>query len=269
MLKKIIYIYVLVCLSTTILSAQNVGQQGDSLINYKDINGHKQGVWEKKHYNGKLKYKGFFLNDKPIGDFKRYDVYGNLTVHLVYDSLGISAKATFYHKGNRVAGTGAYYNKKRDGIWKYYDINGTLYLQESFNKGVKDGKFLQYNKQKVVIEEKNYTNGIENGAWIKHYMNGNILWESFYVNGKLEGLVKSYYKNGKLHKEGHFKNDLMDGEWKVYNEVGKLHKTYHYTKGHSPEADAEEDKRMKEIEQNSGKIPEPHGNDDINWLQRR
>ncbi len=267
MTKKIVYSCIVMLLFSATLFAQNVGQHGDTQLNYKDINGKKQGAWEKKHYNGKLKYKGFFLNDKPIGDFWRYDTHGIMTVHMVFDSIGLTAKATFYHDGKRVAVTGAYYDKKKDGIWKYYDADGTIYLQESFNKGVKDGRFLQYNKDSVIIEEKNFTNGIENGVWIKRYMNGNLLWESNYVNGKLEGKVKAYYKTGKIHKEGGFKNDLMHGDWLIYDEHGNYEKTYHYKNGRSPEADAEEQKRMKELEENVGKYPGPRNENDIDWLR--
>lgn len=250
------------------LKAQNVGQEGrDTLINYKDINGFKQGFWTQKYPNGNLKYEGFFFNDKPIGDFKRYDLYQNLVAHLLYDSLSKSATVTFYHKGNKVAATGAYYEKEKDKVWKYYSPSGVLYSQESFKKGKKHGQFLQFIANKLVIEEKNYKDGVEHGVWKKYFENGKLMWEANFVNGKLEGMTKTYYKNGKLHKEGSFKNDLMQGDWLIYNEDGRLSKVYHYEKGRSPEVEAEENKRLNELERNKGKIIEPQGPYDIDWLR--
>lgn len=266
MIKKIFLIIVIFFLFWEI-QAQNVGQDGDTLINYKDINGFKQGFWKKKYPNGNVKYEGFFLNDKPIGDFKRYDLYQNLVAHLLYDSLGISATVTFYHKGNKVAATGAYYEKEKNKVWKYYSPLGIFYSQESFKKGKKHGQFLQLTADKIVIEEKNYKDGIEHGVWKKYFGNGKLMWEANFVNGKLEGLTKTYYKSGKLHKLGNFKDDLMQGNWQIFNEAGQLLKVYHYEKGHSPEAEAEENKRLNELDKNKGKINEPENPYDIDWLR--
>lgn len=266
-MKKIIITINLLFFVFMFSDAQNVGQQGDTLINYKDINGFKQGVWKKKYPNGNLKYEAFFVNDKPIGSFKRYDKYENLVAHLVYDSLSITAKATFYHKGDKVSATGGYYEKEKHGVWRYYDPKGICYNQESFDKGKKHGQFLQYTSEKVIIEEKNYKDGIEHGAWIKRFVNGKLMWQANYVNGKLEGKTKTYYKSGVLHKEGSFKNDLMHGAWQIYNERGQLKKVYKYNNGYSPEAEKEENERMKELDRNRGKYPEPKGGNDIDWLR--
>ena len=66
--------FLIICLSviSQSIAAQNVGQKGDTLINYTDINNMKQGVWRKVYPNGKLAYEGKFRNDKPIGVFNRY-----------------------------------------------------------------------------------------------------------------------------------------------------------------------------------------------------
>ena len=54
--------------------AQNVGQEGsDTLLNYKDINGLKQGKWIKKYVNGQVRYKGYSVDNVPKGDFYQYD----------------------------------------------------------------------------------------------------------------------------------------------------------------------------------------------------
>ena len=72
---------------------QNVGQEGDTLLNYTDINGLKQGHWIKKFENGQTQYEAYFIDDKPVGEFKKYDSYGNLYVTLNYSSNGTDADA--------------------------------------------------------------------------------------------------------------------------------------------------------------------------------
>ncbi len=247
--------------------AQNVGQSGDTLMNYSDINGFKQGFWKKNYENGNLKYKAYFVNDKPIGDLKRYSVSGYLTAHLVYDSVGITATAEFFHRSGKLAGSGSYFGKQKDGVWKYYDEKGTFYLQESLKKEVKHGQFLQLTSEGVIIEETNWVDGVQNGKWIKRFAEGPLMWEATHVNGKLEGMTKTYYKSGVLHKEGKFVGDLMHGPWKKYNENGNLVKVYQYTKGRSPEADNEQQELLDELERNKDKYSEPNGNNDIDWLR--
>lgn len=262
-----LFAFVLVSFFTITVVAQNVGQQGDSLINYTDINGFKQGVWKKKYDNDQLKYEAYFLNDKPVGDFKRYDTYGKLIAHLLYDSIGESATATFYHGSGRVAGTGAYIGKEKDGVWQYYNETSIHYLQEAFRKGVKHGQFLQITSEGVVIEEVNWVDGVKHGKWIKRYAEGPLMWEATYVNGILDGMTKTYYKSGGLHKEGKFVNDLMHGPWKKYNENGNLLKIYQYVKGYSPEAENEKNEMMEELEQNKDKFDGPRNVNDIDWLR--
>lgn len=267
-MNKLFVALVIVLMSASVFS-QNVGQAGDSLVNYTDINGFKQGVWKKTHKSGQLKYEAYFLNDKPVGDLKRYDTYGKLTAHLVYDSVGEKASATLYHSSTKVAATGFYVGKTKDGIWKYYDENGIHYLQESFKVGVKHGTFLQITSEGVAIEELNWVDGVKHGKWIKRFVEGQPMWEANYVHGKLQGDTKTYYKNGKLHKEGKFVDDLMHGPWLKYNENGNLIKVYQYNKGRSPEAEKEQQELLDELEQGKGNYDGPKNSDDIDWLRGR
>ncbi len=247
--------------------SQNVGQEGDTLLNYKDINGLKQGPWKKYFENGNPMYEVYFVDDRPVGEYKRYDKRGFLTTLMICDSLTDHAHATFYYSDGRMEANGNYVGKNKDSIWNYYDGTGILYLQESYKNGVKDGAFRQYTSEKVLIEEINWKDGQKNGSWKKFYVEGPLMWEANYVNGKVEGNTKAYYKSGKLYKEGAFKNDLMDGTWTRYNENGSINKIYHFKDGVSPEAAEENDSIMKVLYNNKGKYDEPRNANDIDWLR--
>ena len=94
---KYLPIILVLVLAANISFSQNVGQEGDSLINYSDINGFKQGLWKKTYEDGTLKFEAYFVDDKPVGDLKRYDKNGNVFAHLIYDGKGVHASAIFYH----------------------------------------------------------------------------------------------------------------------------------------------------------------------------
>lgn len=247
--------------------AQNIGQVGDTLKNYADINGLKQGLWQKHHENGSLLYETYFIDGKPVGDYKRYDDGGYLTVHMVYDTATTFARAKFLYPNGKPAAVGNYRDRNKDSIWNYYNNSGILYLQESYKNGVNDGTFRNFTSEKICLEELNWKDGVKEGSWKKFFTNGQIMWEANYVNGKLVGEAKAYFKSGKIYKEGVFKNDLMEGSWKKYTENGNLEKIYNYDNGISPEADSENDEMMRDLYKNKDQIHGPRNSNDIDWLK--
>ncbi len=106
-------VLLILTLLTIQVVAQNVGQTGDSIVNYTDINGFKQGFWQQKYFNGKVKYEGYFRNDKPYGEFKRYDERGRLTSILNYSMIGDTAEAKMFHENGKIAALGRYINKNK------------------------------------------------------------------------------------------------------------------------------------------------------------
>jgi len=265
-MKNLILFVAFVCI-TSYVNAQNVGQEGDTLLNYTDINGLKQGHWNKKYENGTLQYEGYFIDGKPVGDFKRYDKRGDLYAYLKHEANSDLARSVFYHSNGKPSATGNYIGKLKDSIWNYYDDGGILYLQESFKNGVNHGTFRKYTSEKILFDEVNWKDGVKDGSWRKFYTSGELMWQSTYVNGKLEGDAKSYFQSGQVYKEGVYRADLMEGPWKTYNENGNLEKIYQYKNGVSPEADAENEEMMRELENNKNQFDGPANSNDIDWLR--
>lgn len=262
--------YILIVLFNAMVLAsfcQNVGQEGDSLLNYEDINGFKQGHWLLKYASGKPKYEGYFVDNYPVGEFKRWDNVGRLYADLYYIEGSKKMKAKFYHVSGKVASVGNYIDTAKDSIWLFYNKNGVLVNQESYKVGVKDGAFRQYTFEGVLTEEINWKDGIREGDWKRYYANSIIMFEAVYVNGKHEGLTKTYYPSGKLYMEGKYVNDLKEGAWFKYAENGSLIKLYQYEKGSSPEAMEEEDEMFQELDENKGTIDGPRDANDIDWLR--
>ncbi len=248
---------------------QNVGQEPDTLLNYTDINGLKQGHWIMKYPNGRIKYEAYFIDNKPVGEFKRYDSYGNLYALLNYDKSGTKSTAKFFHRSGTISATGNYIGQEKDSIWLYYADNGNLYLQESYKKGVKDGLFIQYTSEHNPLEEVHWKEGKKHGIWRKYYATGPLMFQVNYKDDKLDGEGKVYYASGKLQKEGKYVNDLMEGSWLIYDENGNYKKQYVYKHGYCAELADEQNRTINELEENKGKIEDPaeHLNDPT-WLMR-
>lgn len=264
--KKIILALILLPLLST---AQNVGQDADSILNYTDINGLKQGHWIKKYPNGNTQYEAYFVDGKPVGEYKRFDRNGYLYAHLTYDEKGIKADAKFFHRSGKLCAIGKYIGQERDSIWLYYSDGGILYLQESYSNGIKDGTFIRYSSERKKLEETTWKNGIKDGPWRKYFSSGNIMFDVNYTNGKLNGEGKVYYDNGKLNKKGKYVNDLMEGSWLIFDESGNYKKQYVYKHGYCEELAEEQNREINELESHKGEIegPEEHL-DDPTWLMR-
>ncbi len=249
--------------------AQNAVQETDTILNYTDINGLKQGHWIAKYQNGKTRYEAYFVDGQPIGEFKKYDSYGNLNAILNYSSDGSKADARFFHRSGKISATGKYVGHEKDSIWLYYADNGILYLQESYKKGVKDGLFIQYTSERKKIEEVTWKDGEKHGPWRKYYVTGAMMFDVNYDHGKLNGEGKVYYANGKLQKKGKYVNDLMEGSWLQFDEHGNYVKQYVYKHGYCKELADEQNRTINEMESHKDEWEDPaeHMNDPT-WLMR-
>ena len=241
------------------LHGQNVGQGNDSLINYEDINGVKQGHWKKNYPNGKIAYEGYFKDGKPVGLMKRYFEEGGLSTELNYDKEGYKCKAKLFHSNSKLAATGNYYDKKKDSIWSYYSDSERLIAVESYLMGMKNGKFLKYHENGKVAEEVNYENDQKQGLWRIYYPDGSSKMETMFLNNKRNGLFYSYYDNGRVEIKGLYVNDLRDKEWIYYKPDGKLDfkLEYIYGKANMDELDRREKKKFEEYEKNRKILKNP------------
>ena len=250
--------------------AQNVGQKaGDTIINYIDINGLKQGYWEKKYPNGKIKYQAHFKNDIPVGEFKRYYSNGQLFAHIIYDKEGNgTGDATYYWDDGKLLAKGKLVKVKlKQGLWKIYNTKGVLLRTINYDKGIKNGEQITYYHEGGIAEKANFKNGKKEGELIKYFPNGKKELLITYKNGVFDGPILSYYPNGQLKVKGFYKNDLKDGVWKFYDDNGHLIKTIEYENGHpvnETELDEELTKKIKELDKESSKYKEPDVDDFFN-----
>ncbi len=261
LLKTLIIIVIMVSLSNFGWS-QNIGQKGDSLRNYTDINGNKQGYWEKKYKNGNLAYQATFRNNKLIGTYKRYYENGQLFALIKYpenpDSL---ASVTYFWDDGKLLAKGHFIEQKlKEGHWIYYNTQELKSAEIDYDHGIINGtKIIYYHSGKPSYKV-TYKNGKKNGVEIRYYDNGEKETEQQVVNDKFEGKIYIYYPSGKFKITGSYKNNLKDGKWTFYSSSGNIDHTIIYHQGiaeNQDELDKKFTKQVEEWEKQKGKIPEP------------
>ncbi len=257
-MKNLLLVIISIIISLS-LNAQNVGQKGNTLKNYIDINGNKQGFWQKKYYNGEIKYEGIFKNNKPVGELKRYNDKGELVSIQYFSENNNKSKFISYNKG-KLESSGFFYNKEKDSVWNYYEHDSVLILQENYYRGKKNGLTTYYYTNGSICEKINWKNGAKDGINNKYFENGKVRMQMSYKNGMCDGKFVAYNDSASVTVRGAYKNDLRQGKWVFYDEKGQVKEKVNYNNGiadKQDELDKKETKKLNELEKNKNKFKEP------------
>lgn len=211
-----------------ILAASAVAQP----INQTDAKGRKQGPWKKTFENGALRYEGQFKDNLPVGDFKHYNNKGQLEAINTHAGDGKRAVAKLYHPNGKLKGTGLYINTKKDSVWRYFNEEGLLVLEEGYTFDVLNGVQRSYfpNTGKLV-EEITFKDGKKNGPWQRWFDNGKLWSKGAYVNDELEGEYEMNYPDGKAKLRGLYKQGMRMGVWIDFNENASIRSQTVYKEG--------------------------------------
>ena len=235
--------------------------QTDTSLNKTDRQGKKQGHWITKYPNGNILYEGFFRDDNPVGELRRYYEDQSINSVMVFSNNGKEAEATIYYPDGSLAATGKYLDRMKAGKWKFYSstIPGYLINEEEYSGNLKNGLSIKYYTDSTIAEKITFRNDIKEGEWTQYYSSGKMFLRSNYTGGMLNGKFEVWYENGRPEITGTYKNNLREGKWIIYNEDGtkkyELNYTGGITKDRKMEIDAAE--IIDNLEKNKGKIPDP------------
>jgi antitoxin component YwqK of YwqJK toxin-antitoxin module len=244
-----------------------ISAQVPDSLNKTDVNGNKQGHWIKEYPNGNVLYDGWFANNKPTGEFKRY--YENLVLQSVlrFSNDGTEADAAIYHPNGFIASKGKFINQLREGRWKFYSpkAEGYLIVEEEYKANIRNGFSNKYYPDSLIAERLTYNNGKKNGEWIQYYSNGIMCLKANYKDGKLNGIFMTYFNNGKPEYSGQYKNDAREGSWIIYNPQGSVRSKIDYVNGmvKNPGFYKDASDLLDELDKNKGKIPDPEKTDEF------
>lgn len=249
-------------LSFTILIAISGLLSGqETVINQTDPQGRKQGQWIKYYPNGNVFYEGFFKDDHPVGEFKRYYKNKVLKSNLTFSPNGKEAFASIYHPIGYISSKGKYVNQLKEGKWQFFSISidGYKILEEYYTKNLKNGLSVKFFPDSTVAERITYINDVKNGEWIRSFPNGSVCLKSSYLNGKINGKFEAWHENGNIQFSGQYKNDSRDGLWLIYNNDGSVKYKLNYFAGITDDRqmDIDESDYLDSLEQNPAKIADP------------
>jgi antitoxin component YwqK of YwqJK toxin-antitoxin module len=253
--RRIIY---LVCFLLVSLSAAAQPDQG---LNQTDPQGRKQGHWIKKNPGETVIYEGYFKDDHPVGEFKRYFENQRIKSILTYSDDGRTAKAVMFHPNGNISTKGTYIDQMKEGKWEFFSegVKGYRISEEYYKKNLRNGISLKFYPDSAIAEKVNYVDDIKQGEWIEYYPTGVISLKSFYHNGKVNGKFEVWYENGAIEYSGQYKNDMKDGLWTIYNKDGSLKYSLEYQMGFTPnkQMETDESRFIDSLENNRGKIADP------------
>ncbi|MDR2036570.1 MAG: toxin-antitoxin system YwqK family antitoxin [Bacteroidales bacterium] len=228
--------------------------------NQRDAQGRKQGYWEAVDKKGFPVYTGYFKDDKPVGEMKRYHPEGGgIRVIMQYSQDGEKAYSRFYGLNGKLAAEGNYVQTKRDSIWTFYNYHtGNLSYKTGYRMGMRQGKSQAFYPGGSVAEEVSWNNDLKDGPWKQYFESGQLKLSATYKKDMLEGSFLLYFPDGKKQTDGKYLNGRPDGNWLRYNENGSVAITIKYKNGiianydELTEAQQEIFKKMEET-----KIKEP------------
>ncbi len=273
MIKKILLLNIFILLFVCV-NAQNVGQPGnDSIINYTDIQGNKQGKWIRKYDKDHIAYTATFKNNWLVGEYKRYYASGALKADILYNMDGSVGYAKLYWDNGKLMAKGKYVQQHiKDSVWEYYGTDGVLMAKETYVNGVLNGMSCSYFRNGNYSKTAPYVKGKINGVYKEYIETGLCRLEITYSNGVRQGPLNVYYDDGHQYLKANYDKDLAHGKWTIYFRNGKVDRELEYDHGELKNADAYNEafkKQMKEWESMKGKIPEPREEDFFNPQQRQ
>ena len=185
-----------------------------------DSNNLKQGAWVINDISSKLVFRGYYFNNKKIGQWSILE-------------------------GSKLVCCGNYSQNKKQGVWRYlklyagtmkfvtylndtltdlareYGADSVLLSDGKFSKGLKDGYWKFYYSNGALKEQGYFQDNYKSGWWQKYDTNNKLAEEASYSRNEISGYVKRYL-NGILSEEGKQFNGRRRGAWKFYDKDGNM-----------------------------------------------
>lgn len=219
----------------------------------------RQGKWVARYPGGSLKYEGYFVNDKPSGEWKRFHENGKLKAQMAYRPQSGRAYSSLYDEDGALYARGVFEGTDRDSTWNFY--SGEKIVQtENFRLGKKEGPSMGFTQAGIVLWAREFHEDLLHGKSMEYYSSGIKKSDITYQLGKREGPALFYDETGVLYMDGLYTDDLSEGEWNIYSKDGKIRYKIRYSKGNlldSSTADSIQLREFKKYDQIKGKIPEP------------
>ncbi len=255
------FILFLLSLTLQVLTLQAQNTTAADTVNRTGANGLKEGYWEKYDSHGTLVYRGYFVNGKPVGTFKRYYDNGKVRSIQYFHPHSDTVDVTFFYMNGKLAATGQYVNKKKNGEWRYFSFyHDSLTYLETYKNDLKDGPSITFYPAGDTAEIIHFRAGKKEGRWTQYYPGGQLKLTAHYSGDRLEGKYTMYQPDGSYLLQGTYRHDVRTGKWYLYDKKGNLTQTISYTDGipdNLEELTREQSALLDSLEKNKGKLLDP------------
>lgn len=193
------------------------------------------GLHYRTYAKGELYYVGEFVNGKPAPEKEFYYYHKTkpgavMAIHQFTDDVNV-VDATIYHENGFPEASGRYVSQKKEGPWKFYDLQGVLKNVSQYEDDKLNGESVTYHLNGRIYKSEVYEDDVPNGPWSEYYDDGTIKAEGSNKDGIPDGAIKHYHPNGILMIQGQYSKGLMDGVWIKFHSNGKIEVTTKYKDG--------------------------------------
>lgn len=192
-------------------------------IDRYDDQGRLHGLYEEFNDEGGKYIEMTYKNGLLIA-YKYFDRTGKVT------SEGTRSKGKFQFKGMSPEGVtmieGIYLDEGvKDGVWKFYQADGTIDSEETNKNGKAIGSLKNYDTDGTLLYE-NIVYDRPDGSYrrqIGYYNSGKIRYEGQLKDGENTGVFKFYYPDGTLKSVQYYVDGEFEGWQSYYDPKGVLH----------------------------------------------
>lgn len=181
---------------------------------YKD--GVPNGIRKVYYANGNIQWDGTLVNNKWVGQLKKYRADGKLHCIKKLREDSITVDIEYYHRNGKLLSNCISINEKGNGEVKQYYSTGELYTCKMVKDDVDNGPQTIYYRSGVVKKFWEAKDGKIHGKYKTYYKSGRTKLIQHYKDGILHGMVKKYRRNEKLRVKEMFENGKRHGKRTTY-----------------------------------------------------
>lgn len=161
-------------------------------------------------YKGGFKHGEWIYYYEPVNDIQMLTPECKFTFSEIYNSNN-------YKSSRKINKKEKYYEGEKDGLFYYYNFDGSLYYQKEYVKGKSNGIDINYFENGLPQHLYYYKNDIANGVFMDFNVNGTFKMISYYENGQKMGDWEIFDKDGNQICKSNYKNIVYDEKTYTYH----------------------------------------------------
>ena len=132
-------------------------ETGNKILEYKMIEGLKNGLYQEWYSDGKLKRKGKYLNNTQVGDWTVWYYNGQMKFELT-SKMKVTL-FNYWYEGGQKRSEGHWEDGKKVGKWFSWHSNGQVESEGFYIDDQKDGLWVSYDETGTKVSEEAYAAG--------------------------------------------------------------------------------------------------------------